>query len=110
MSAETRAGHGVEALLAPRNVVLVGASDRPGHWSERVWLNLRRFGFRGSVYPVNPNRSEIWGTTCYAGVQDLPEAPDHLAVFIPAELTLRALEESAAHGARAATLFAAGFG
>ncbi|HEY7384451.1 MAG TPA: acetate--CoA ligase family protein [Beijerinckiaceae bacterium] len=110
MSAENAAGHGVEALLAPRNVVLVGASDRPGHWSGRVWLNLRRFRFAGHVYPVNPNRSEIWGARCYAGVHDLPEAPDHLAVFIPADMTLRTLEEAAACGARGATLFAAGFG
>lgn len=110
MSTETGAGHGVEALLAPRNVVLVGASDRPGHWSGRVWLNLRRFGFAGNVYPVNPNRSEIWGARCYPDVANLPEAPDHLAIFIPAETTLRTLEEAAARGARGATLFAAGFG
>jgi acetate---CoA ligase (ADP-forming) len=110
MNPVNRDGHGVEALLAPRNVVLVGASDRAGHWSGRVWLNLRRFGFAGNVYPLNPNRSEIWGTRCYAGMQELPETPDHLAIFIPAEMTLRTLEEAAARGARGATLFAAGFG
>jgi acyl-CoA synthetase (NDP forming) len=100
----------VEALLAPRNVVLVGASDRPGHWSGRVWQNLERFRFGGNVYAVNPNRSDIWGAKCYPTLQDLPEAPDHLAVFVPAEMTLRVLEEGAARGARGATLFAAGFG
>jgi acetate---CoA ligase (ADP-forming) len=102
--------HRVEALLTPRNVVLVGASDRPGHWSSRVWQNLERFGFPGNVYPVNPNRADIWGTRCYPGLQDLPEAPDHLAIFVPAEMTLRILEEGAQRGARGATLFAAGFG
>ena len=52
-------------LFHPKNVVLVGASDRPGHWSQRVYDNLKRFGFAGKVFPVNPNRSDIWGTPCY---------------------------------------------
>ena len=32
-------------LFNPRNVALVGASERPDHWSRRVWDNLVRFGF-----------------------------------------------------------------
>ena len=36
----------VEALTAPRNAVLVGASDRPGSWAARVWRNLNRYEFR----------------------------------------------------------------
>ena len=90
--------------------MLVGASDRPGHWSRRVWDNLRRFGFAGRVFPVNPNRSEIWGTPCYPDLDALPEAPDHLAIFTPAETTLQILRDGGAAGARSATLYAAGFG
>jgi acetate---CoA ligase (ADP-forming) len=98
------------ALLAPRNVVLLGASDRTGNWSGRVWQNLRRFGFPGTAYLVNPNRQELWGARCYASLADLPEPADHVAVFIPAEASLAALEDIAAAGARSATLYAAGFG
>ena len=35
----------VAALTAPRNVVLVSASDRPGSWAARVWHNLNRYEF-----------------------------------------------------------------
>jgi acyl-CoA synthetase (NDP forming) len=100
----------VAALLHPNNVVLVGASDRSGHWSPRVWDNLRRFAFKGNVYAVNPGRTEIWGTRCYPDLASLPEPPDHLALFVPADVTLEVLEEAGALGARGATLFAAGFG
>lgn len=100
----------IKALFHPTNVVLVGASDRPGHWSQRVYDNLKRFGFAGKVYPVNPNRSEIWGTPCYPRIDALPEKPDHLAIFTPAETTLKILEDGAAAGARSATVYAAGFG
>ena len=96
----------IGALLAPRNVVLVGASDR--NWSARVHENLRRFGFEGGVYLVNPNRAELWGERCYPSLADIPEAPDHLAIFVPADQTIDVLEN--ASGARSASLYAAGFG
>ena len=38
---------GVRALFAPRNIAIVGASDRPGNWSQRVYRSLRRFDFPG---------------------------------------------------------------
>jgi acetyltransferase len=97
-------------LFHPKNVVLVGASDRPGHWSQRVYDNLKRFGFAGKVFPVNPNRNDIWGTPCFPRLDALPEAPDHLAIFTPAETTIGILEDGGAAGARSATVYAAGFG
>lgn len=100
----------VSALTAPRNVVIVGASDRPGSWAERVWRNLKRCGYEGAVYPVNPGRAEIWGGRCYADFRDLPEPPDHLVVLIPAAGVEAALRTGAAAGARSATIFSAGFG
>ena len=100
----------IARLFHPRNVVLVGASDRPDHWSRRVWDNLKRFGFAGRIMPVNPNRSEIWGVPCFPDVTALPEAPDHLVLFTPAETSLRVLRDGAAAGAQSATLYAAGFG
>jgi acetate---CoA ligase (ADP-forming) len=97
-------------LFHPTNVVLVGASDRPGHWSQRVYDNLKRFGFAGKVLPVNPNRNDIWGTPCYPKLGALPETPDHLAIFTPAETTIKILDDGGAAGARSATVYAAGFG
>lgn len=102
--------HDASALLRPRNIVLVGASDRPRHWSGRVYDNLRRFGFPGGVYPVNPKRETIWGVPCFPNVAALPEAPDHILSFLPADLVPGLLREAAAAGARSALVFAGGFG
>lgn len=102
--------HDASALLRPRNIVLVGASDRPRHWSGRVFENLRRFGFEGGVYPVNPKRDAIWGVPCYPSVDQLPETPDHVVSFLPADLVFGLMEESARAGARSALVFAGGFG
>jgi acyl-CoA synthetase (NDP forming) len=100
----------VAALTAPRNAVLVGASDRPGSWAARVWHNLRHYQFPGPVYLINPRRTEIWETPCYPDFKSLPEPPDHMVVLVPAAGVIETLRSGAAAGARSATVFSAGFG
>src|ERR1700693_5003015 len=100
----------VAALTAPRNAVLVGASDRPGSWAARVWRNLNRYGFPGPIYLVNPRRIEIWDQPCYPDFASLPEPPDHMVVLVPAANVIETLKSGAAAGARSATVFSAGFG
>lgn len=102
---------GVGALLAPANVAIVGASDRPGGWSQRVWASLRRSGFDGPVFPVNPRNPTVWGgETCYRDLTSLPARPDHVVVLVPGEAAIAAVEEAGRAGARSATVFASGFG
>ncbi|MCC6887341.1 MAG: acetate--CoA ligase family protein [Hyphomicrobiales bacterium] len=100
----------VEALTAPRNAVLVGASDRPGSWAARVWRNLRKYQFPGPVYAINPRRDTIWDKPCYPDFRSLPEPPDHMVVLVPAVGVIEALRAGAAAGARSATIFSSGFG
>jgi acetyltransferase len=100
----------VDALLNPRNVVILGATDRPGNWAQRVWRNLARYGFQGPVYPFNPGRASVWDTRCYRSFAELPERPDHLVVLIPAAVVPQALADGAAAGARSATVMTSGFG
>jgi acetyltransferase len=100
----------VAALTAPRNVVIVGASDRPGNWALRAWRNLQRYEFPGNIYLINPKRDEILGTRCYPDFASLPEAPDHMLFVVPAGAVPDLLEAGAAAGARSATVFSSGFG
>lgn len=99
----------VDALLNPRNVVIVGASDRPGNWAERAARNLRHYGFAGKIYPFNPTRDEIWGETCYRSFADLPEPPDHLLIVVPAKFVAATLRDGATAGARSANILSSGF-
>src|SRR5438105_1085281 len=74
----------VAALTAPRNVVLVGASDRAGSWAARVWRNLNRYQFPGPIHLINPRRDALWEKPCYPDFASLPEAPDHMVALVPA--------------------------
>jgi acetate---CoA ligase (ADP-forming) len=102
---------GVRALLNPRSVAIVGASDRPGNWSMRVFQTLRRFAFPGPIYPVNPRNKTVWdGETCYPSLSDLPEAPDHVVVIVPGVAAIDTIAEAGKVKARSATVFSGGFG
>jgi acetyltransferase len=102
---------GVRALLGPRNIAIVGASDRPGNWSMRVYQTLRRFDFPGPIYPVNPRNKTVWdGETCYASLADLPEQPDHVVVIVPGAAAIDTVVQAGKAQARSATVFSGGFG
>lgn len=100
----------VSALLKPRNVVIVGASEREGSWPATVWKTVQRYGFDGPIYPLNPNRETIFGATCYQDFDALPEKPDHLVLLVRSEFVPETLRRGAAAGARSATIYSAGFG
>ena len=100
----------VGALLNPRNVVIVGASDAPTSWAMRAFQNLKRYDFPGPVYPLNPRREAVWNMRCYRSFDELPEPPDHVVVVIPAPHVPDTLRAAAKAGARSATVMSSGFG
>src|SRR5690349_9345493 len=99
----------VHAMLHPRNIVLVGATDKPGNYAERIWNNLVKYGYGGGLYPINAKRETIWGVTCYKDFASLPEKPDHVLVLVPARFAVQVIRDAAAAGAKSATIVTSGF-
>ena len=101
---------GLRAALAPRSVAIVGASDNPHKVGGRPILYMKRYGYGGVIYPINPARAEVQGLKAYADVAALPEAPDLAIVAVSGEEALRAVEACAARGTKVAVVMASGFG
>ncbi|WP_298255115.1 acetate--CoA ligase family protein [Bradyrhizobium sp.] len=99
----------IHAMLHPRNIVVVGATDKPGNYAERIWNNLIKYGFGGGLYPVNSKRETIWGVPCYKDFASLPDKPDHVLVMVPARFAVQVVRDAAAAGARSATIVTSGF-
>jgi acetate---CoA ligase (ADP-forming) len=99
----------VHAMLHPRNIVLVGATDKPGNYAERIWNNLIKYNYRGGLYPMNAKREIIWGVPCYKDFLSLPDKPDHVLVLVPARFAVQVIRDAAAAGARSATIVTSGF-
>ncbi|WP_332611713.1 acetate--CoA ligase family protein [Achromobacter sp. ESBL13] len=100
---------GIQKLLRPRSVAVVGASADPAKTSGRPVAYLQKHGFEGRIYPVNPKASEIGGLRCYPDIRSLPEAPDVAIVLLSAERTQQAIAELAAMGTGAAIVLASGY-
>jgi acyl-CoA synthetase (NDP forming)/GNAT superfamily N-acetyltransferase len=87
-------------LLAPKSVVVVGASRRPGTVGRSILDNIISGGYAGRVYAVNPHAREIGTVPSVPTVADLPEAPDLAVVAVPAAAVPAVAEECGKRGAR----------
>jgi acetate---CoA ligase (ADP-forming) len=96
---------GLEPMLEARSVAVVGASMKEGSLGRQMVLELRRGGFGGAIYPVNPGYEEILGLKCYAAVGELPEAPDLAILGVANTRVEQALNDAIAAGARSAVTF-----
>jgi len=97
-------------LLHPRSVAVIGASADPSKLTGRPISYLRRHGFTGTIYPVNPRADVIGDLRCYPSVAALPEAPDVALILLSAERVEAAVRELSAKGCAAAIVLASGFG
>ncbi len=99
---------GIEALLAPRSIAIVGAS--PTSFVGRVVLeNLDLIGFEGPVYPINPRYEEILGRPAFPGLDALPETPDAVVAALRIDRVPGVLREAAQMGVRAAVVPGGGY-
>jgi acetyltransferase len=97
------------AILRPRSVAVIGASRDPSKIGSRILRNILSSGFRGAVYPVNPNASEVLGLRCYASVLDVPGPVDLAVVAVPAKLVPQVVEECGRKGVGAVAVISSGF-
>jgi len=98
----------LDALFAPRSVVVVGASDRPATVGSTVWRNVRAGGFAGNVFAVNPAHRELDGVEVFARCPDLPAPADLAVVCVPPSAVVDTVAELARAGTRAAIIMTAG--
>ena len=100
----------LRAALAPKSVAIVGASDNPDKIGGRPLHYLQRFGYRGQIYPINPNRSEVQGVKAYADLWALADTPEAAVIAVPGDAAVDAVETCAQIGVQVAVVMTSGFG
>jgi acyl-CoA synthetase (NDP forming) len=98
-----------DRLLRPERVAIIGASGDIKKNNSRPQRYLRKHGFRGAIYPINPGYKDLFGEPCYASITDCPEPPDHVYVMLGANSVVDAIRDCGKAGAGAATIFSGGF-
>jgi acyl-CoA synthetase (NDP forming) len=96
------------ALLSPRSIAIIGASDDLLKTASRPLRFLRGGGYEGTVYPI-ARREAVLGERAWPSLAALPERPDHAFVLLPTEGAMAAVAECARLGIPAVTVLAGGF-
>lgn len=99
----------LDGIFHPKNVAVVGASEREGSVGRTVVWNLLKTPFGGSVFPVNPKRSSILGTKAYPSVSEIPEQIDLVVIVTPAKVVPAVLKDCVKAKVPCAIVISAGF-
>jgi len=93
----------LNALLAPKSIAIVGASNDFSRIGGMLLKYLLKFEYQGKIYPVNPKYDDIAGIKCYSSVGNLPERIDTALIALTAKLVPDSL------GIKTAIIYSAGF-
>ena len=99
----------MRALMRPRSVALIGASDDPTAIGGAPIANLRTFSMQRPLCLVSRSRPEIDGVKTLPSISALPDGIDCAILVVPSRSAAQALEECGERGVRAAIVFASGF-
>ncbi len=99
----------LSALLEPRSIAVIGASDQPGNLGGTAVRFLQKFGYPGLVWPVNPRRQTVAGLPCFPRPQDLPAPADLAILAVPADAIGDLVRECAQAGIAHGIVWAGGF-
>lgn len=99
----------LKSMLEPRSIAVIGASRTPGKIGYVVLKNIIGYGYKGKIYPINPNAEEIMGLKAYPSVLNVPGEVDVAVIAIPAQEVPRAMEECGKKGVKVAVVITSGF-
>ena len=99
----------IACLFLPKSVAIVGASADPSKTSGRPIAYLKRHGYTGTIYPINPRVSQIDGLASYSELSALPEVPEVAMVLLGAEASIDSVRQLAQIGTKVAIVLASGF-
>ena len=74
----------LSSMFNPASVAVFGASERAASVGARVFQNMKRAGFAGDLYPVNPKHQKVGGMRCYPDLAAIGKPVDLAVIATPA--------------------------
>ena len=98
-----------QSFLNPKSVAIIGASADPKKTGSRAQRFLVSHGYKGKIFPVNPNREEIFGLKCYPNLKSINEQVDHIFVAVDGNKIIEAIKDAISIKVRCASILSGGF-
>ena len=86
------------SLFQPTSIAVIGASQTEGKLGNTTLKNIINSGYKGKIYPVNPNYDEVNGEKCLHSVKDLPADVENMILAVPPELSEEIAEQAVGSG------------
>jgi acetyltransferase len=99
----------LDAIFAPRNVAVIGATDTAGSVGRTILWNLIGSPFGGAVFPVSLKRPSVLGIKAYPTIGAVPDAVDLAVIVTPAPAVPGIVRECVEAGVKGAIVISAGF-
>lgn len=96
-------------ILRPESVAVIGASEQPGNLGGVAVSLMRKFGYKGAIWPVNPKRLPVHGLPCFGSVSELPGTADLAIIATGAERTADIVTDCAKAGIKYGVVWAGGY-
>ena len=100
----------LDVFLNPESIAVIGASEKPGSWGSFIMDGLQSWGWPGSIYPVNPGVSAVYGVPAYKAIADIPGSIDLAVIAIPEKNIESVIKTCGRKGVRGISIITAGFG
>jgi acetyltransferase len=101
--------HKLDKIFNPKRIALIGVTINPNSVGGKVLSNLVGGGFRGVVYPVNPESEAVLGIPCYPDINSLPKIPDLAVICTAAEKVPETVLKCGEAGIMGIIILSAGF-
>lgn len=98
-----------KAFLCPRNIAVIGATERPDTWGNWITRRLIEEGIPTTVYPINPRSRTILGQRAYPKVASVPGSIDLAIIAIPSAQVFDAIRDCVSKAVPAGVIITAGF-
>lgn len=95
---------GLDALLRPKSIAVIGASEKPERAGSVIIKNLLSSGFTGPILPVTPNKNAVMGILTYPTIDKLPFSPDLAVICTNSDRNLTCLTQLGKMGCKAAII------
>ena len=98
----------LDVFFKPSSIAVIGASRNPSKIGYSILENVKH-SFKGEIYPINPNATEILGLEVFPSINDVEEKIDLAVIAVPSEMVFEMLSGCIKKKIRGAIIISSGF-
>ncbi len=98
-----------EKFFNPKSVAIIGASRTKGKVGYEILKSMVDAGYKGGIFPINPNAETIEGLKCYPDLESIGQVPDLAIISVPANTVPAVMQQCAKVGIKSVVIITSGF-